>query len=506
MSTQNFTATRRKFLKRSALGAGGAIFLPYILESCVTDHNIPDPENPDQHPLYDSSIDWNDDAKIMVTSIIEMIPEAGDILGGLLDIFWPSSGENVWDQIRANVEALVDQKIAENVYQNVSDDLGSLGDVPPSGLIGALTLYLNEVKEGTPSSILTQWMITRSLFINAIKHFQSSGYEVPLLPLFAQFANLYLGLLRDGVAFGESWGRDAAEHQQDIADLQNSISSFFNYALTYRNAGGLAVVQKTKRDDHACEPFRTVNTYDRQMNLIVMDYAYTWAYFDVTLYPQGTQVNLTREIYSDPLGTCDDSGLINIVTPHPSQRPTNVTVWGGSLVNAAQVTYPSGGGPGGATQTKRMGTGGGGTPTSFNLTPDNPIIAARVGSGDIINSLQFGLADGTQPNKIGNGGGDSGWLGYPYEFLSSIHINGVSDFYDCADSVVFGFQFWTPPTSALNAVKVMYVKSPKERSAADFAKEFPKLAISDDLITGELKAARKLYWENIAARAKAIKG
>lgn len=498
---------RRTFLERSLLGAGGLLFSSSLLQSC-TDHDIPDPASPLQPPLLGGSIDWNDDAKTMTTSAIEMIPEVGDLLGGLLEIFWPSSKEDVWGEIKAQVEALVDQKIAAQVYVNVQGNL--------TGLNNSLVSYVNEVKNGTQEEILTQWMITKNLFELYQPNFQSTGNELPLLPLFGQFANLYLALLRDGVSFGLSWGRTPADHQQDIKELKDAISSFTTWTTNTFFNGRNALIQKTKADSHHIEPFKTVNTYDRQMSQTVLSFMDVWPFFDVTQFPNGTTAEgiYRREIYSDPFGTADNSGNIVITTPIPTQFPTNVTVWAYDRIDAVQVTYPSGSGPGGVTQTKRMGDSSGGTSNapiggSFNLTPENPITHARASYGSIINAMAFTWANNTTTPWMGahNGiyGADSDWVGYTNTALSSIHINGISDFYGSADLVVFGFQPWTAPAARLNAIRALYIRTPKERSAADFSKQFSKVAVPANLITEELKAARKAYWEDLQARAKANK-
>lgn len=498
MSSQDFMTTRRKFMQRSALGAGGLLFSSMLLASC-TDHDIPDPQNPDFPPIGGvAEIDWNDDAKILVTSVIEMIPVAGDILGGLLDIFWPSTKEDIWGEMKAQVEALIEQDIAAAVYQQVSEDL--------TGLNNNIILYVNEVKEGSPSEILAQWMITKNFFVNALPHFQSVGNELPLVPLFGQFANMYLGLLRDAVAFGVSWGRTDADHQQDITDLQTGISDYTSYTTNTYNTGRSNLVNQTKADPHHNEPFQTVNTFDRQMTLTVLDFMNTWPYFDVTLYPNGTKYVSTREIYSDPMGTCDDSGNIVIATPVPTQLPTTLSVWSGSLYNAIQLTYPTGSGPGGVTTTKLMGASGGFNRV-YNIPASNPIYSAATTYGSVVNTITFKYVDGTYSDVLGSvAGSNVQTFGYYEQVLSSVHINGVSSFYGSADCVVYGFQDWQSPEAILRAISAMYVKSPKERSVADFAKAFPKHAIPADLITEELKTARIAYWKYVKARVDEING
>ncbi|WP_026632766.1 insecticidal delta-endotoxin Cry8Ea1 family protein [Dyadobacter alkalitolerans] len=528
MSLTNVLQNRRQFLKLSALGAGGVLVLSGMLQSCsLKDHDIPNPDSPSVLlPLlgddYGDNFSWNDDSKIAVMTGLNMIPVAGEILSALVDILWPVDKPNVWDQIKAQVEALIDQKIAADKYQTVSEDL--------EGLKNVLTLYMNELKNGTPSDIRSQWMETRSHFVNALPHFQSAGNEVPLLPLFGQFATLYLSLLRDGVKFGQSWGRSDGDHQQDIIDLQTAITSFVKYAAeTYNNIGRVDVVSKTKRNDHLNEPFKSINTYDRQMTLTVLDFMQTWPYFDVTQYPDGTSPLLTREIYSDPYGSCDwstNGNPINIETT--TLLPSNITLWASDRVDAVQLTYT---GKGAVSITPRMGVqeGGkvaGGSPSkeyTFNPSPSNPITKVRVLTAQYQNNngilgpfpsgMQFQYNDNSTTNVLGgvknaynNIYDDTQLFGYPGEALSSIYIHGANKVLGGADCAVFGFMYWQSPAATLRAISTLYVKSPTERPAADFHKAFPQFGISAGSITKELEAARKAFWASVKKRADEIAG
>lgn len=518
---------RRKFLERSVMSGGSVLFSSVLLESC-TKLGIPLPGaiplpggTTPTPPSIGLDTDWNDDLKIIVTSAVKMIPEAGEILGPLLEILWPSTQEDVWGAIKYQVENLINQKMDAAVYTQVSEDL--------HGLNNSIVLYLNELKNGTSNEILTQWMITKNLFVNALPHFQSVGNELPLLPLHAQFTNLYLGLLRDGVAFGQKdWGRTAADHQQDIQDLKNAISSIGTYTQKTYNDGRNALLKSTKSNSDNTEPWTTINKYDRQMSLTVLDYFDAWPYFDVSLYPQGTTQMYNREIYSDPYGTSPDNGAIAIPTS-PTQFPTNLTVWAWDRLDAVQLTYPPESGPGGNTTTPRMGDQGGGSNQlprggSFDLSSDNPITAVRALTaeyyntygyvyGPFVSAVQFQFQVGSTTSLMGSLNGavnglhsDTGLFGFTNRALSSIHVNGASKQIGSADIIVFGFQSWTSPAVQLSAIQTLYIKTPKERSVADFAKAFPKLAIPSNVISNQIKASRKAYWEKIKTQAEALGG
>ncbi len=44
---------------------------------------------------------------------IGKIPEVGGIIAGLVGILWPASKEDIWGQIKDQVEALIDKKLAD---------------------------------------------------------------------------------------------------------------------------------------------------------------------------------------------------------------------------------------------------------------------------------------------------------------------------------------------------------------------------------------------------------
>ncbi|MCE7067030.1 alkaline phosphatase [Dyadobacter sp. CY326] len=67
----NATINRRKFLERSVMGAGGVILSTVLVGSC-TDHNIPDPNDPNQNGSFDynvASFDPTDSQMILWTRV-----------------------------------------------------------------------------------------------------------------------------------------------------------------------------------------------------------------------------------------------------------------------------------------------------------------------------------------------------------------------------------------------------------------------------------------------------
>ena len=384
------------------------------------------------------SIDWNYAAQTTVTNALFSVPEIGTVLSTLTSIFWPSSGEDVWGEIKDQVEAVMDEKISDLVYQDVQNSL--------QGLQNVMNNYLEVVDSGDNEVISERWNDAKADFAQQLPSFQASGYEVLLLPLFAQYVNLYQSLLRDGMTKGASWGwnNDVVTSVSD--DMRNDTIEFMQWVDTWYDNGYNSMVSKTKSDAHDCEPFKTVNAWVRTMTLGVRDHRWLWGYVSEAAHGLGPfTVYLAREIYSDPKGTCDNSG--NIVLPvKPDKFPTGIKVWSGSMVDGTQLTYPAGGGPNNVTTTARMGDQNGGSLNGKYDTSSNPVIEAGGRAGTALNSLRFKFQDGTETNFIGGSGGGGFMFSYSGHRMSSIWINGVSDFYKCADCVVYGFKY-TPPTT-----------------------------------------------------------
>ncbi|AAM06002.1 insecticidal delta-endotoxin Cry8Ea1 family protein [Methanosarcina acetivorans] len=130
---------------------------------------------------------------------------------------------------------------------------------------------------------------------------------------------MHLTLLRDGALYGFSWGWNEEIQQHTREQIVDTIGSYIEYTeKTYSD--GLQDTQKNAPSNkHYTEPFNTVNRYVREMTLDVLDFKDMWQYFDPVKYPTPAEVYLSREIYSDAVGTADNSGALNF-PQHPKSR------------------------------------------------------------------------------------------------------------------------------------------------------------------------------------------
>jgi hypothetical protein len=390
----------------------------------------------------------------VITGVSE-IPEVGSIVSPLVDILWPS-GTNVWQAIKARVEALIEQAFDDYEWNRVSDEL--------TGLKNVTNDYLHSLVLQDNDNIRQKYNVAQELYRDRLPQFQMKGYELLLLPLFAQFSNLHLMLLRDGATKGSAWGWSS----QIVDDIRNTLAETITSYVAYTEdiyQNGLADAQergdhnrkhKKNHDDHhyTLYPFWTVNSYVREMTLTVLDYKELWPYLDVNKYPNGKDdVYLGREIYSDPEGTADDAHSRRVPWPGEKGAPsvptdpiTNVEVWSGGLIEACQVTYPETGGPGGTKTTGKMGY-----PTvsketvlrTFDLGQTGPIVSVTVTAGDALRSWVFEFKNKSTSDHMGGSNQHEHVhvLSYDGHIVSSMFVPGYSGYYLSADSVVFGFKF-----------------------------------------------------------------
>ena len=74
-----------------------------------------------------SGFDWNNAAEQSIAGILGTVPEVGPLLGALVSIFWPQSGD-VWGEIEARVEALIQQQLSQLVQSEVTASLQGLNN------------------------------------------------------------------------------------------------------------------------------------------------------------------------------------------------------------------------------------------------------------------------------------------------------------------------------------------------------------------------------------------
>jgi len=364
-----------------------------------------------------------------------MLMGVEETLGGplevLLDCLWPESEKDIWADIKKQVEELIDQKISDLVYQQVSEDL--------AGLNNNLGEYVWSLKSGDTVTYTEQkWNELDTDIMQQLPHFQSEGYELLLLPLFTQMANMHLAILRDGVLNGKDWGwgQETIDHIQ--SRLTSTISTYSGYTMSTYNDYYDTLVSKTKGNQHKTEPFNTLNKFVRGMTGPVLDFVDVWPYYDCSVYPDmdSSVIPPPREIYSNAVGTSDDNPFKIVDTPEGF--PRTIKLWHGNMIDSMEVIYDEGMGPDGTTTSGRIGgSGGAAEPVVVNIAEDDYITDVQIGEySGCISSLLFKLQSDGQWYGFGGGAHFS----YGNRVLSSISIMGKSVFCQTVDCVVLGFK------------------------------------------------------------------
>lgn len=392
-----------------------------------------------------STAELNNTARTLVYTLAGKVPTVGIVLKCLTLALWPEDTQAVWDEIKDQVEELIDQKLDDYTYQQVTESL--------EGLKNNLNDYINSVDSSAENTeyISEKYNVALGNFEEQLPHFQSEGNEVLLLPLFAQFANMYLCLLRDGVIYGLNWGWTDGAVDDLYNTLTTQIAEFGEYVDTYYQQGLDSIIDNTGSNSHHTEPFNTVNGYVRDMTLNALDYRDAWQYLNPVLYSTvPSNIYPDREIYSDPYGTSDDSGAVAVADVAPTGAIEKIEIWGWDRIDTIRVTYPSGKGPDGVTTTGYMGSS---TVTEaaserdhsgeYIISDTGNVVSVKITCGDIFSAIALTFEDGSWSGKLGGNypGGTAYDVAYDGHILSSIKIMGVSNYYGSADCVVLGFKY-----------------------------------------------------------------
>ncbi|PPD45855.1 MAG: hypothetical protein CTY15_03105 [Methylocystis sp.] len=402
---------------------------------------------------------WSRGVETTVEKALDQIPYIGEFLSAIVQIFWPQTKQDVWSEIKDRVEDLLNSKLSAAAFNRVQASLGTvaLGD----GLYGVVADYTGSVDKLSPNGQDPQstWTAANIYFIGASAAFQQQGDEILLLPLYAQMANLHLGLLRDGVL-----GKFC-----NLNELQTHLNNYGAYVDKWVAAAIAASITKAT-SQNGTVAFNPVNKVKRFMQLNVLNFRELWKYFDPVKYPGPISFITPRtevfyaatEIFNNPTyGTHlnppgaptlvdlasidlfvqwdDPSSLATVLGADSSYQDGTTTPYSGTLyLNQPPPKVPP-------PQNKYNG--------SINLyyqgvkvPSTNPIVAVdgQYDSTGGVYYVNFTFQDKTQTGQIPTLGATH----YPNVFqfappegyfLSSVSMNAGGWYYSASDAI-FGFR------------------------------------------------------------------
>jgi hypothetical protein len=385
---------------------------------------------------------------------VRTIPSVGAALSKVMELLWPGPHEDVWPRIREQSERLVNQRLAEEKVKAVKESL--------LGIRANMNDYLRAAAVGSNQTDI-HWHTTLSQFRQHEDTFRSEGYELLLLPVFTQMANLYLLLLRDGGLHGREWGWDPAHQAEMIASLREKISVFTQYAHNTAQAGLAERRASFQRRDHGPRNpaqryeyalgWSLYNEYLQELTHSVLDFQALWPYMDVVAYPEGGNPVFKRQLYTPATG-----GSYTPIAPPAwrSEALGRIRVWAGDRIDAIEAVN-------GDVSTGRMGSPTGGTlspPAGADLaTPKTTRVIGYAPPGrivpielrtetikvpDVLWGLQLEFSTGArspllgvqyQPTAV-----EAFSYGYPDHMLATVRVMGADGDYGSANCAVFGFR------------------------------------------------------------------
>ncbi|MDA2111950.1 insecticidal delta-endotoxin Cry8Ea1 family protein [Bacillus cereus] len=233
----------------------------------------------------------------LVQLLVSNFVPGGGFLVGLLDFVWGIVGPSPWDAFLVQIEQLINERIAAYARSAAISNLEGLGN--------NFNIYVEAFKEWeadpdnpvTRTRVVDRFRILDGLLERDIPSFRIAGFEVPLLSVYAQAANLHLAILRDSSIFGARWGLTTINVNENYNRLIRHIDEYANHCADTYNRGLNNLPKSTYQD------WITYNRLRRDLTLTVLDIAAFFPSYDNRRYPIQSVGQLTREIYTDPLIT-----------------------------------------------------------------------------------------------------------------------------------------------------------------------------------------------------------
>ena len=385
----------------------------------------------------------NDSLREIISLGLGEVPGVGWIIEGLALIFWPESKEDIWTEIKENVEELIDKKLDKGKYQTVQEDL--------EGISVLLKNYSQEIKDAPKdqTKIYNKYDDVMSAIEKDIFHFQSVGHELLLLPLFAQLVNIKFALYRDALQHGKEWGLEKSE----LADIQDKLSQqikeYTAYANKWYKDGYENVKVPTEGANLGARQWAARNKYVREMTLGVMDFAFYWPLFNPSTQENNSPLpKLTREIYSDPYGTVNDKPIPLIIDPSktpskPKARISHVQIWGYNFIDKLRVAYGGKWGPEmGGVDIKNADIIGK-PPHGYDgrIFSNHPIESIDIESGAVLSAMTLNIQGAEDSNKCGGKQpGDKHKISMGKKHIVSHLYASRSHYYNCAEVLIVGFR------------------------------------------------------------------
>ncbi|MGI8363135.1 insecticidal delta-endotoxin Cry8Ea1 family protein [Bacillus cereus] len=217
----------------------------------------------------------------------------GGFVVGLLELIWGILGPSQWGIFLNQIEQMINQRIEEFARNQAISRMEGLGNL--------YNVYTEAFKawEADPDNpalkeeMRIQFNDMNSALITAIPLLRVQNYEVALLSVYTQAANLHLSVLRDVSVFGQNWGFDMATINSRYSELTRLIHVYTDHCVDTYNEG------LKNLEGPRLGSWVVYNRFRRRLTISVLDIIAFFPNYDIKAYPIQTTTQLTREIYLD---------------------------------------------------------------------------------------------------------------------------------------------------------------------------------------------------------------
>ncbi|PFK23844.1 insecticidal delta-endotoxin Cry8Ea1 family protein, partial [Bacillus cereus] len=240
------------------------------------------------------------------------------IVALLIPYWWPQAAgapgttqaQFTWNQMMNAAEKLSNKQILENQRSNAIarwQGIQTLGRDFFQAHCDWIKDQNNDVKKDRLRDTFDDFEDSLKF---SMPFFRAEGFEVQMLSMYAQAANMHLLLLQEVVKNGKKWGFHQYEVDRYYSNtdpflgnpgLLQLLAIYTDYCVQWYNTG---LQQQYKNNRYNWDAF---NDFRRDMTIMVMDIVSLWPTYDLMRYPLPTKSQLTRTVYTDLLGFSGDS-------------------------------------------------------------------------------------------------------------------------------------------------------------------------------------------------------
>ncbi|MEH7219915.1 insecticidal delta-endotoxin Cry8Ea1 family protein, partial [Bacillus toyonensis] len=248
-------------------------------------------------------------------ALLGLIPVVGgpaSAIAGLFNVllpyWWPEQAgppgtpqaQYTWKQLMAGAEDITNKKIQESAKSYATAQWQRVQTYQADFTQARCDWIQDRNNEIKKSRLQDAFDDFNDELQGSMPFFRVQGFEVQMLSMYAQAANMHLLLLRDVVQNGLSWGFLQSEvdryylNPQGNQGLLQLLGTYTNYCIDWYNKG--------LQEQYATGDWNKFNNFRTTMTIAVLDTVSVWPTFDPRQYALPTKSQLTRMVYTPRVG------------------------------------------------------------------------------------------------------------------------------------------------------------------------------------------------------------